>query len=73
MCGISVTLSLSLSLSLFFSGRRDDLDKKRFPYDDKEKFSEVVSLTKPQCSLVDFLKPFDNVCYILRWVDVTFH
>ncbi|XP_003385387.1 PREDICTED: uncharacterized protein LOC100634558 [Amphimedon queenslandica] len=45
--------------------RKDDLDAERFPYHDTEAFRKVVSLTEPQESLVEFLKPFPNVCYIL--------
>ena len=47
--------------------RKDDLDKTRFPYDDVDKFRDAVTLTEPQDSLVAFLRPFANVCYILRY------
>ena len=45
--------------------RKDGLDEKRFPYNDVERFRAVVSLVGPQKSLVDFLKPFKEVCFIL--------
>ena len=58
---------IKLKLSLSF--RKDNLDIKRFPYDDKEAFRKAVSLTGPQDSLVDFLKVFPNICYIIRYND----
>lgn len=48
--------------------RKDGLDEKRFPYNDREAFRKVVSLIEPQESLVEFLKPFPEVCYIIRYV-----
>lgn len=57
---------IKLKLSLL---RKDDLDIERFPYDDKEAFRKAVSLTGPQDSLVDFLKVFPNICYIIRYND----
>lgn len=45
--------------------RNDGLDVTHFHHDNIEEFKKVVSLIEPQESLVDFLRPFPDVCYIL--------
>jgi adenosine deaminase len=49
--------------------RKDNLDIKRFPYDNPDEFRKRVTLEGPQQSLVDFLKPFTEVNFILSSPD----
>ena len=70
---VSVVLHIYSTHDYFFIYRKDNLDEKRFPYNDIEAFKRVVSLTGPQESLVDFLKPFPEVVYIIRYVSCDMH